>query len=54
MWHESGKGGVEAKRGGGGGGGGGGGLMVAFLNNDFLIFEFEDAEEANCVLEGGH
>ena len=30
-----------------------GGLMVAFLNNDLLIFEFEDAEEANYALEGG-
>ena len=30
-----------------------GGLMVAFLNNDLLIFEFEDAAEANYALEGG-
>ena len=30
-----------------------GGLMVAFLNNDLLIFEFEDVEEANYALEGG-
>ena len=30
-----------------------GGLMVAFLNNDLLIFEFEDAEEANYALEEG-
>ena len=30
-----------------------GGLMVAFLNNDLLIFEFEDAAEANYELEGG-
>ena len=29
-----------------------GGLMVALLNNDFLIFEFEDVEEANYALEG--
>ena len=27
--------------------------MVAFLNNDLLIFEFEGAEEANYALEGG-
>ena len=27
--------------------------MVALLNNDLLIFEFEDAEEANYALEGG-
>ena len=30
-----------------------GGLMVAFLNNDLLIFEFEDAAEANYEFEGG-
>ena len=28
--------------------------MVAFLNNDLLIFEFEDVEEANCALKMGH
>ena len=27
--------------------------MVAFLNKDLLIFEFEDAAEANYALEGG-
>ena len=27
--------------------------MVAFLNNDLLIFEFDGAEEANYALEGG-
>ena len=27
--------------------------MVAFLNKDLLIFEFEDVEEANYALEGG-
>ena len=30
-----------------------GGLMVAFLNNDLLIFKFEGVEEANYALEGG-
>ena len=29
------------------------GLMVAFLNNDLFIFEFEDAKEENYELEGG-
>ena len=31
-----------------------GGLTVAYLNNDLMSFEFEEAADATYVLEGGH